>query len=317
MKTTLITAIGSAAAGPVNDRLHALGHRVIGCDLYPRAWNAVSGEVDEFFQIEPASNTEAYLCRLFEAVERYRPDYLIPLTDVEVDVLCPLCSRLATLGCALCAPDASAARLCRDKQAMAQRLSSKGICRTIPTFSPYSRQPKPSEYPLMLKPLRGRSSQGQSVAHNQPEYAIALASRPDLIAQPYLKGDVYTVDVARDAHGQTQALARRELLRTQNGLGTTVETLPEHPLNAICARIAETAGIVGVVNMEFISQGDDYYFLEVNPRFSGGIGFSVAAGIDFPALALLCRDGAAIGPRKPARALILTRKISLLATRQL
>ena len=37
MKTALLTAVGSASAGIVIERLHALGLRVVGCDIYPRA----------------------------------------------------------------------------------------------------------------------------------------------------------------------------------------------------------------------------------------------------------------------------------------
>lgn len=48
MKTALLTAVGSASAGMVIERLHALGLRVVGCDIYPRAWNVASGEVDVF-----------------------------------------------------------------------------------------------------------------------------------------------------------------------------------------------------------------------------------------------------------------------------
>ena len=55
MKTALLTAVGSASAGIVIERLHALGLRVVGCDIYPRAWNVASGEVDVFFQADRKS----------------------------------------------------------------------------------------------------------------------------------------------------------------------------------------------------------------------------------------------------------------------
>ena len=42
MKTALLTAVGSASAGMVIERLHALGLRVVGCDIYPRAWITAS-----------------------------------------------------------------------------------------------------------------------------------------------------------------------------------------------------------------------------------------------------------------------------------
>ena len=250
MKTTLITAVGSASAATVLESLRALGHRVIGCDIYPQAWNVVSTEVDAFFQAVLATDEEAYVNQLMDAVEREKVDFLIPLTDLEVDVLCRCKANFASLGCTVCTPDEPAAQLCRDKQRMAEQLAKSAVCRTIPTRSPYGWEPQDSDFPMMLKPRSGRSSQGQAVVKTREAFDSALKSRSDYIAQPFIEGSVFTVDVARDLYGSTQCLVRQELLRTVNGLGTTVRILPGHPLEAICAAIAAQAGIIGVVNME-------------------------------------------------------------------
>ena len=314
MKTTLLTAVGSASAAAALESLRRLGHRVIGCDIYPKAWNITSGEVDAFFQAVMATDEETYVHQLMDAVEREKIDYIIPLTDVEVDVLCRSKANFAALGCTICTPDEPCAVLCRHKMKMAAALEADGICRTIPTRSPYGWEPEDSDFPLMLKPLHGRSSQGQAIVRTKEAFRSALAMREDYIAQPFLAGDVYTVDVARDLYGNVQCLPRRELLRTVNGLGTTVRMLPGHPLEAICAAIAARAGIVGVVNIEFIHHGDEFWFLEVNPRFSGGIGFSLTAGVDFTALEIACHDGDFIGPRPDVREMTITRRIEMVVT---
>ena len=249
-----------------------------------------------------------------EAVQREHVDFLIPLTDIEVDALCSEKARFAAIGCTVCTPDEPTVRLCRNKLDMAQALEMSGVCQTIPTVSPYGREPREDEYPIMLKPVGGRSSQGQVIARTPEEYRAALISRADYIAQPFIEGDVFTVDVARDLYGNVQAVCRQELLRTVNGLGTTVRILPGHPLDKTCAAIAAQAGIVGVVNMEFIGREGEYHFLEVNPRFSGGVGFSIAAGVDFAALEILCHEGESIGKRAALRPMTLTRRIQPVIT---
>ena len=314
MKTTLITAVGSASAATVLESLRAMGHRVIGCDIYPQAWTVVSTEVDAFFQAVLATDEEAYVNQLMDAVEREKVDFLIPLTDLEVDVLCRCKANFASLGCTVCTPDEPAAQLCRDKQRMAEQLAKSAVCRTIPTRTPYGWEPQDSDFPMMLKPRSGRSSQGQAVVKTREAFDSALKSRSDYIAQPFIEGSVFTVDVARDLYGSTQCLVRQELLRTVNGLGTTVRILPGHPLEAICAAIAAQAGIIGVVNMEFIGHGDDYYFLEVNPRFSGGLGFSMAAGVDFSRLEILCHEGELIGRRADVREMVISRRVEMVIT---
>ena len=314
MKTTLLTAVGSASASSAIEQLHRLGHRVIGCDIYPQAWNIASNEVDAFFQAVLCSDREAYIRQMEEAVHREHVDFLIPLTDLEVDVLCSEKARFAALGCTVCTPDEPAVRLCRNKLDMAQALEMSGVCRTIPTVSPYGREPLESEYPIMLKPVGGRSSQAQVIARTPEQYHSALSARSDYIAQPFIEGDVFTIDVARDLYGNVQTLCRQELLRTVNGLGTTVRILPGHPLEETCAAIAQQAGIVGVVNMEFIGRDGEYWFLEVNPRFSGGVGFSIAAGVDFAALEIACHEGESIGERAPVRPMTITRRVQLVIT---
>ncbi len=315
MNTALLTAVGSAASPAVLTQLKTLGFRVVGCDIYPREWNQCSMQVDAFFQAVPVYDADAYLQMLTEVVQREQVTHLIPLTDVEVDVLCSQKARFAQLGCTVCTPDEAVTRLCRDKQRMADTLGALGVCKPIPTRDPYGWEPEACDFPLMLKPLHGRSSQGQAVVRSRESFFAALSQRKDYIAQPFLQGDVYTVDVACDRHGNTQALARRELLRTVNGLGTTVEVLPSHPLEQVCAQIAQAAGIVGAVNIEFIGNDDGYWFLEVNPRFSGGVGFSVLAGVDFPKLHILCHNGETIGNRPDVQPCTMTRQVTPIITK--
>ena len=362
MSRILLTAVGSMAAAPAARRYQALGHTVFGCDIYPREWTALAGEL-EFFQARLATEGEPYVEQLREAVRRNRLDFVIPLTDPEVDALSPRKAEFRALGCTVCVPEEPVAALCRRKDKMNRFLAEKQVChsqsknselavgarkqrcaglremccgtgfrgsapiipaggsasctspffdaprqvcRLIPTEIAVPGRPCPFPFPAMVKPRSGRSSLGQAVAAEEKSYQTALAGREDCIVQPFLEGDVFCVDVARDAFGHTRAAARQELLRNKSGLGMTVEVLPGHPLEAVCAAIAEAVGLVGVVNMEFIRHGDDFFFLEVNPRFSGGVGFSMAAGMDFAEMMLCCHSGGSVEafPAAPKHALL-------------
>ena len=314
MSRILLTAIGSMAAAPAARRYQALGHTVFGCDIYPREWTALAGELD-FFQARLATEGEPYVEQLKEAVRRDRLDFLIPLTDPEVDVLSPRKAEFRALGCTVCVPEERVAALCRRKDTMNRFLAEKQVCRLTPTEAAVPVRLCPCSVPVMVKPRSGRSSRGQAVAADKKRYQTVLAGREDCIVQPFLDGAIFCVDVALDAAGHTRAAARQELLRNKSGLGMTVEVLPGHPLEAVCAAIAEAVGLVGVVNMEFIHHGDDFFFLEVNPRFSGGVGFSMAAGMDFADMMLCCHAGGSVEgfPAAPKHAL-LARESSIVLT---
>ena len=307
MKTVLVTAIGSAAAKATLDSLHGAGWRVIGCDIYPKSWNVNAGEMDDFFQAPLAAEEENYTRALLEAASCYGFESVLPLTDIEVDTLAPRRARFAEKGVKLACLDAEIAAACRDKLTMAARLRAAGLCDTIDTWLA-TEIPTNPPFPMMLKPLRGRSSNGQAVVHSPEELALTLRLRDDYIAQPFLNGPIFTVDVARDRAGHVAAVAREELLRTGNGLGTAVRIHPDHPLGKIAAGIATEVGIVGTVNMEFISHEGRFYFLEINPRFSGGIGFSGMAGYDFVDAAMRCYAGQEIAPCGGLRPMTLAQR---------
>ncbi|NMD37874.1 MAG: ATP-grasp domain-containing protein, partial [Christensenellaceae bacterium] len=214
-------------------------------------------------------------------------DIVIPLTDVECDALSPSKAYFKQNNIILACLDEELQSLCRNKLKLSKCLAD--VCNTIPSYI-YGDDIK-EDYPLILKPISGRSSQHQYIANNEKELASFARLRDDFIIQPFIKGSIYTVDLARDSKGNVLSLVRQELLRTVNGLGIAVETFKNHPLNKTTKNIANKLGIVGVVNMEFIENDGNYYFLEINPRFSGGLEFSQMAGYNFVKAMIDCHIG--------------------------
>jgi hypothetical protein len=66
-----------------------------------------------------------------------------------------------------------------------------------------------------------------------------------------------------------------------SGFGTAVIQKSETTETDICSNIAACVGFIGAANIEFIEHKNAYYFLEINPRFSGGVAYSCIAGYDF------------------------------------
>ena len=139
--------------------------------------------------------------------------------------------------------------------------------------------------PLILKPRDGRSSQGLYRVRTEKELSEALevirgaGREKDYLVQPLIEGRIVTADVVRFPDGRCTALPREEYVRTWNGAGLSVHVFRDKALEETCRAVAEELGVLGCVNFEFIHAEDGtYYFMECNPRFSGGTGFSIAAG---------------------------------------
>lgn len=299
MKRILVTAIGSMAADIVIKTLHSNGHYVAGTDIYPKEWVVDARNVDVFYNVPCVDDGNRYVERLKEICLEQQIEYIIPLTDVEIDVLNANRHRFDHVA-VLCMSDYGTICVCRNKRKTADILRRKAVCHTVPVYSGEEMDKLTVTFPVVAKPADGRSSQGLRIFQEQgAEELRSFYSRVRggrYLFQPYLAGDIVTVDVVRDRRtNQCVAAARRELLRTQNGAGLSVQVFRDAGLEGQCAGIAEVLDINGCVNFEFIETGNrTRYFMECNPRFSGGVEFSVLSGYDFVTNHLRCFDGSGI-----------------------
>lgn len=295
MKTVLVTAIGSFAADIVIKRLKEHGMRVVGCDIYPGEWVADARNVDAFYQVPYVTDKERYVKTMVSICKKERADALIVLLDVEIDVWNHYREALAEQGVLLSISQPEAISLCRDKLKMFLYMEERMPGLLIPTRPLSECSPRKLAYPVVCKPCNGRSSQGlhRISSWEQMEAFLSYTDVKDYIVQPQLEGLVVTADVVRDKRGKECAvICRRELLRTLNGAGTSVEVFRDTGLEAICRQAADVLDITGCVNFEFIeNQNGEYHMLECNPRFAGGVEFSVMAGYDCVMNHLRCFTG--------------------------
>ena len=63
--TVLVTAIGSFSADCVITTLKSKGHKVVGCDIYPAIWHAVSKDCDNVYQAPFATKEQEYISFLY------------------------------------------------------------------------------------------------------------------------------------------------------------------------------------------------------------------------------------------------------------
>lgn len=284
METILVTAIGSFAADIVIKTLKKQGYMVIGCDIYKKEWIADAYNVDEFYQAPLVNNEKEYLDFILKICYERKIKFIFPLTDVEVDFYNRNRDIFTEKGIILCISCEKAIDICRNKMILNQYLDNRRICKTIPTYFLESVDIQDLDYPVVVKPFNGRSSQGLHYIENV-EMMESFISQNDVcgyIVQPKIIGSILTVDVVRnEVSNKTVCVARKELLRTLNGAGTSVYVFKDNELEEQCKKIANGLSVTGCVNFEFIeTEEGEKYFLECNPRFSGGVEFSCLAGYD-------------------------------------
>lgn len=288
----LLTAIGSMSALCAINKLHEAGHKVIGCDIYPKEWHVEASLCDVFVQ-SPYANTQEYIPFLIELAKKENVKYIFPLTDLEIDIINKQRNKFEEESLVVCISSRETLGIARDKYALFKAFENDDRVLSIPTFTA-SDDLYQLSYPCVAKPKDGRSSEGLFYLQNR-EQLNTIGDITNYMFQEKIEGNVCCVDFVRDAKsGCSFCVPREELLRTKNGAGTTVRIFNDSSLEELVKYIGDKLNICGVVNMEFIKNDKGYYLIDINPRFSAGIAFSCKTGYDFINAHLACFSDAQI-----------------------
>jgi carbamoyl-phosphate synthase large subunit len=262
--------------------------------MHPAIWTAASRLVDIFYQIPPARDAETYIQALLDICRSEQVQYLITLTDIEIDVLSPMRSTFSSVGTVLCLPGHDAISICRDKLKIHETFQDDSLITTIPTWEMDNPTSLITTFPLIAKPRSGRSSEGLVHIRDESEFShhMTRLRGATYILQPLLEGQVHVTDIVRQqTSGRSAAMSRKELLRTVNGAGLTVETIHDEVLNRQAQHIAERLNLNGCINIEFLTYKGRPHLMDINPRFSAGIAFTKLAGYDMITNHLRCFSG--------------------------
>ena len=161
------------------------------------------------------------------------------------------------------------------------------VAAIIPIFFPEVLSAHKNEFPGILIPLD--SPEKIKLLDNKSS-ACALAAElgiPQPLVQEYIEGENVCVDTLRCPDGGFYAAAYRVLEPKGKGVSTLRAPADEPELSAICGKMLEHIDYHGICGFDFRrSITGETYFLEANPRFSGGLETTLASGLDLPWLLL-------------------------------
>ena len=133
-----MTAIGSFAADTVIRELKEAGYRVIGSDIYDPKWVAASQDVEAFYQAPLAKDEKKYIDFIKDIVAKEHVTRIVPLIDVEVDVLNRHRAEIETDAVRICMSDEEVITTLRDKLLMTKLVA--GTLYSSRTGMPFSRK---------------------------------------------------------------------------------------------------------------------------------------------------------------------------------
>jgi carbamoyl-phosphate synthase large subunit len=290
--TVLVTGVGATTGISVIKGFRQQDEfrvRVVGTDINPRDRIAGSSFCDIFYTVPPAVDA-TYIPVLMDICKKEGVQVLIPIIDPELLALAEHKEALAQLGVKVVVSDPKTVRICNDKYATFDFLKHHDIPTPETWLIDKITEPQALTYPLFVKPRDGVSSVNAFRVDSPEELMSAKKRVLNLVVQEYLEGKEYTTDVLADFEGCVFAVVPRQRLQTKDGISYKGQTCFDDELIHWGRRISEILNIRGPANIQCMVFGDRISYFEVNPRFSGSLPLTIAAGVNTPlwVLKLVC-----------------------------
>jgi len=272
--TVLVTGAGGPAGVAVIRALTASGHPAVAADSDSLA---VGLRLGTGSGVLPRADDDTFVERLCRLATEWGASAVVPTVAEELVALAEASDELLGAGVAHWLPSPAAVQACTDKWRFAQMLEDHDI--PAPATNLGSAEGVPGAW--IVKPRFGRGSRDVVAVDRPDELAWALAKVPQPIVQTRLSGREFTVDALVDRDGTLAGAVPRWRLETKAGISTKGRTFEDDSLCAGVGRLLAAVGLHGPANVQgFVGDDGAAAFTEVNPRFSGGLPLSVAAGAD-------------------------------------
>ena len=270
----LVTGAGGPAGVAVILALRQRGHYVIAADCDPLA---VGLRLASEHVVIPRFTDPLYVAAIVRAATVTNAQALICTVAEEYPALISGTDYLTEAGVRTLLPSAKSAATCTDKWAFATAMREAGV--PAPTTGLGTADGVPG--PWVVKPRHGRGSRDVVLCDTLDSVRDALHIVPEPIVQTRLTGTEFTCDVLIDPTGQVAGAVPRWRLETKAGISVKGQTFDSDDVLHVVSQVIKAVGLIGPVNVQgFVTDDGVVNVHEVNPRFSGALPLSLAAGAD-------------------------------------
>ncbi len=214
----------------------------------------------------PLIDTPEYVPALAELCERHGVGAVLPLTDLDIEVLAR--AREEGVLPAL-VPSSEVARATYDKFEAHNLLERHGLP-SPPTVLP-EHDLDGLHYPVMVKPRRGSGARSIHLAHDpdQARFFVAYVQEPTMI-QRAMGGPELSIDCLGDAAGRCLNAIPRTMLESRGGESIKGQVIHDEELIELGRSVVETLGIRGPATVQvFRDPETGIGITDVNTRFGG------------------------------------------------
>jgi carbamoyl-phosphate synthase large subunit len=242
----------------------------------------------------PRIQEAGYVPALQELCERHEVGVVLPLTDLDLEILAH--ARAAGDLPAL-VPDPEIARATFDKYEAHLLLGRLGLP-SPPTVLPG----EPIEsFPVMVKPRRGSGARSIHRADDQQaaEFFAAYVDEPTMI-QRFMNGPEFSIDTLGDQDGRCLNAISRTMIESRGGESIKGTVIADRELVELGARVCEALGVRGPATIQVFRDPEiGLGITDVNTRFGGAFPapmYAALKGRTYPELIVRMACGERIEP---------------------
>jgi carbamoyl-phosphate synthase large subunit len=207
--------------------------------------------------------------------------------DLDLRLLAQHRSRFEDLGCRVLVSNPEVIDICQDKRRTFGFLTRSGfgapVTMSVPQTLAADRKGRLA-WPRFLKRWDGYASQGNALVHNRDELQFFAGQIPNAICQELVDGTEFTCDAYVDFAMQVRCVVPRRRIEVRSGEVSKGQVVKHPDIMTQARAVVERLGAgPGVITLQlFVTNDDQIKFVEINPRFGGGVPLSIKAGADFP-----------------------------------
>ena len=238
---------------------------------------------DKGFLVKPVTHTD-YIKQLLTIVKTNKVKLLVPTVDLDLKVLTENKPKFAAMGCCVLISAPDVVDICQDKRKTYRFLLKNGFDTPLTLSVRSALSKKKLNWPCFLKPWDGYASRGNAVVNNRKELLFFAKRIPNAICQEFLEGTEHTCDVYVDFSMKVRCVVPRKRIEVRAGEVSKGQVVKHPDICSEAARLVETLGAgPGVITLQlFLTKDDRVRFIEINPRFGGGVPLAIKAGANFP-----------------------------------
>lgn len=239
---------------------------------------------ENYFVVPEISNPD-YISTLLKICEQNNVDLLIPLHDNDLLHLSEKTREFEKIGTRILISPLETILLCNDKYETYLFLRKEDIATpsTYDDFKSIKSELKKGKikFPIVIKPRTGSGSTGFQVVYDMKILERFLSSK-ELIAQEYLDGQEYGVDLLFDFDANIKSIYIKKKLKMRSGETDKAITVKNDLIQKTILRISNKIKFVGPCDIDVFVKNGVCTIMEINPRFGGGYPLSHMAGAAFP-----------------------------------